>query len=75
MHAWHEPFDRILALAWEQNVSITTPMMGQPFYVQYPCRGLTWWLAVDEVVEVVESEAEAAQPEAAESCSCRRQNA
>ncbi|EPN63568.1 hypothetical protein A245_11752, partial [Pseudomonas syringae pv. actinidiae ICMP 19096] len=50
MHAWHEPFDRILALAWEQNVSITTPMMGQPFYLQYPCRAMTWWLGVDEAV-------------------------
>lgn len=48
MHAWHEPFDRILALAWERNVPITTPMMGQPFYLQYPSRGMTWWLEVDE---------------------------
>lgn len=51
MHAWHEPFDRILALAWERNVSITTPMMGQPFYLDYPSRGLTWWLDVDEAAQ------------------------
>ncbi|WP_259641245.1 MBL fold metallo-hydrolase, partial [Pseudomonas cannabina] len=70
MHAWHEPFDRILALAWEQNVSITTPMMGQPFYVQFPCRGMTWWLGVDEVVEP-----DAGRVDTARSCSCRRQNA
>ncbi|KPC28251.1 Uncharacterized protein ABJ99_3408 [Pseudomonas syringae pv. cilantro] len=70
MHAWHEPFDRILALAWEQNVAITTPMMGQPFYVQFPCRGMTWWLGVDEVVEP-----DAQRTDTAKSCSCRRQNA
>ena len=54
MHAWHEPFDRILALAWEQNVSITTPMMGQPFYLQYPSRGMTWWLEVDEAAQAAD---------------------
>jgi L-ascorbate metabolism protein UlaG (beta-lactamase superfamily) len=30
-HAWHEPFDRIMALAWERNVAITTPPMGRAF--------------------------------------------
>ena len=48
MHAWHEPFDRILALAWDRSISITTPEMGQPFYVQYPSRGEAWWLKVDK---------------------------
>ncbi|MCQ3000141.1 MBL fold metallo-hydrolase [Pseudomonas syringae] len=52
MHAWHEPFDRIIALAWEKNVLITTPQMGQPFYVQYPCRGTAWWLGMEGVREV-----------------------
>jgi len=52
MHAWHEPFDRILALAWEKNVSITTPQMGQPFYMDYPSRGHAWWLGVEGVKEV-----------------------
>jgi L-ascorbate metabolism protein UlaG (beta-lactamase superfamily) len=49
MHAWHEPFDRILALAWERSVSITTPQMGQPFYVDYPNRGDAWWTQVQSV--------------------------
>ena len=48
MHAWHEPFDRILALAWDRSISITTPEMGQPFYLQYPSRGEAWWLRVDK---------------------------
>ncbi|RMU37088.1 Outer membrane protein romA [Pseudomonas avellanae] len=73
MHAWHEPFDRILALAWEQNVSITTPMMGQPFYLQYPCRAMTWWLGVDEAVAPESTQAHPASGE--RSCNCRRQNA
>jgi L-ascorbate metabolism protein UlaG (beta-lactamase superfamily) len=51
MHAWHEPFDRILALAWEKNITISTPQMGQPFYMDYPTRGNAWWLGVEGVVE------------------------
>ncbi|MCO8169548.1 MBL fold metallo-hydrolase [Pseudomonas sp. 21LCFQ02] len=67
MHTWHEPFDRILALAWENNVNITTPMMGQPFYLQYPSRGDTWWLEVDEAAQP-----QAQMPEAsARSQDCR----
>jgi len=58
MHAWHEPFDRILALAWEKNIAISTPQMGQPFYLQYPTRGNTWWLGVEGVVETHASAAE-----------------
>ena len=51
MHAWHEPFDRILALAWDRSISITTPEMGQPFYLQYPSRGEAWWMKVEKAVE------------------------
>jgi L-ascorbate metabolism protein UlaG (beta-lactamase superfamily) len=47
MHAWYEPFDRILALAWERNVSITTPQMGEAFNLMHPQRGGAWWLAVE----------------------------
>ena len=46
-HAWHEPFDRIMALAWERNVSITTPAMGQAFMLNQPERGQAWWLEVE----------------------------
>jgi len=51
MHAWHEPFDRILALAWDRSISITTPEMGQPFYIDYPSRGEAWWMKVEKAVE------------------------
>lgn len=57
MHAWHEPFDRILALAWEKNIAISTPQMGQPFYLQYPSRGSAWWLGVEGVIEAHDSDA------------------
>ena len=46
-HAWHEPFDRIMALAWERNVSIATPAMGQAFMLAAPERGHAWWLDVE----------------------------
>lgn len=48
MHAWHEPLDRIQALAWENNVRIATPQMGQPFYLDYPSPCGAWWLGVEE---------------------------
>ncbi|WP_434656272.1 MBL fold metallo-hydrolase [Pseudomonas sp. R3-56] len=50
MHAWYEPFDRILALAWERNVSITTPQMGEAFNLAQPQRGRAWWLDVEPSV-------------------------
>ncbi|MFJ2367127.1 MBL fold metallo-hydrolase [Pseudomonas sp. NPDC087697] len=51
MHAWHEPFDRILALAWERNVSITTPQMGEAFSLSQPQCGQAWWLEVEEATD------------------------
>ena len=47
MHAWHEPFDRILSLAWERSVAITTPQMGEAFNLMQPQRGSAWWLGVE----------------------------
>lgn len=51
MHAWHEPFDRILVLAWERSINIATPQMGQLFSLGQPDRGTAWWLEVEEVLE------------------------
>lgn len=48
LHAWHEPLERIRALAWDHNVPIATPQMGQPFYLDYPNPGAAWWLDVLE---------------------------
>lgn len=43
-HAWHEPFDRIVALAEQRNVLITTPSMGDAFNLLQPNKGRAWWL-------------------------------
>ncbi|MGY4818780.1 MBL fold metallo-hydrolase [Pseudomonas chlororaphis subsp. piscium] len=51
MHAWYEPFDRILSLAWERSIAIATPQMGEPFNLAHPQRGHAWWMEVDPVAE------------------------
>lgn len=43
-HAWYEPFDRIVALAAQRNVLITTPAMGEAFNLLQPHKGHAWWL-------------------------------
>lgn len=43
-HAWHEPFGRIVALAEQRNVLITTPPMGEAFNLLQPHKGRAWWL-------------------------------
>ena len=45
-HAWSEPFDRIVALAEQRNVLITTPQMGEAFNLAQPHKGRAWWLEV-----------------------------
>jgi len=45
-HAWSEPFDRIVALAEQRNVLITTPQMGEVFNLMQPHKGRAWWLEV-----------------------------
>jgi len=46
LHAWHEPFDRILALAHAHGVTISTPQMGEAMHITQPHSGERWWLAV-----------------------------
>ena len=48
LHVWHEPFDRIVALAATRGVPIATPEMGQLFNLRRPEPGSKWWLAVVE---------------------------
>ncbi|HCA5812751.1 MBL fold metallo-hydrolase [Pseudomonas aeruginosa] len=50
MHAWYEPFERILELATEHGVRVSTPMMGERVDLQAPHAGRRWWR------EVVDSE-------------------
>lgn len=46
MHAWHEPFDRIVALAGAQGVAISTPQMGEAVSLRHTHGGQRWWLGV-----------------------------
>ena len=48
MHVWHEPFDRIVALADRYCRPITTPQMGQAVEILRPQAGRKWWLDVVE---------------------------
>ena len=43
MHAWYEPFERIVALADTTKVRISTPMMGEAVDIAEAQRGQAWW--------------------------------
>jgi L-ascorbate metabolism protein UlaG (beta-lactamase superfamily) len=43
MHAWHEPFDRIEALAKAKGVMLSTPAMGELLSMSAPHAGRRWW--------------------------------
>jgi len=47
MHAWHEPFDRILALAQSRAVPLATPAMGERLSLAQPQSGERWWQSVE----------------------------
>jgi L-ascorbate metabolism protein UlaG (beta-lactamase superfamily) len=46
MHAWYEPFERILQLAGERQIQIATPMMGERIDLNSPHAGERWWRSV-----------------------------
>jgi len=48
MHPWHEPFERISALAAERRLPLATPEIGLPFSIQQPAAEDQWWLRVLE---------------------------
>jgi L-ascorbate metabolism protein UlaG (beta-lactamase superfamily) len=43
MHRWQEPFERIVSLASENNVSLATPRMGERLDLASPHAGKHWW--------------------------------
>lgn len=45
LHVWHEPFDRITALADARNVPISTPQMGEQLSMSKPHAGEAWWIS------------------------------
>lgn len=44
MHSWFEPFERIVALAKQHDVKISTPQMGEEVDIAEPQTGKRWWL-------------------------------
>ena len=46
MHAWNEPFERVLALGAERGVDVTTPIMGERISIDAPHAGERWWRPV-----------------------------
>ncbi|MES3023946.1 MAG: MBL fold metallo-hydrolase [Pseudomonadota bacterium] len=44
LHAWHEPFDRIDALAKTAGVKLSTPSMGERLSLTAPHAGQRWWV-------------------------------
>lgn len=47
MHAWQEPFERIVALAGARGLALSTPGMGEALNMKAPHAGAPWWSEVD----------------------------
>ncbi len=58
MHAWHEPFDRIHALAEADGIALATPAMGELLSLRQPKPGRRWWLALESATNGNRTEAE-----------------
>ncbi|MEI4951835.1 MBL fold metallo-hydrolase [Aeromonas caviae] len=43
MHRWNDPLEQIARLAAEQQIPLTTPVMGEPLEVLNPHEGSAWW--------------------------------
>jgi len=43
LHAWYEPFERIVSLANNHGVRISTPQMGEAVDIKEPQTGSSWW--------------------------------
>lgn len=43
LHAWDEPFERISALALAQDLTLTTPQMGERVDIKTPPPPQAWW--------------------------------
>ncbi|WP_295990661.1 MBL fold metallo-hydrolase [Rugamonas sp.] len=48
MHPWHEPFERIAALAAERRLPLATPEIGLALGIRQPQAEDHWWLRVLE---------------------------
>ncbi len=43
LHAWDDPFERIVALAQQNNLAISTPQMGELLNLEEPNIENYWW--------------------------------
>lgn len=43
MHAWYEPFERVLGLCAPLGIDVATPMMGERVDLNAPHTGERWW--------------------------------
>ncbi|MFB4394114.1 MULTISPECIES: MBL fold metallo-hydrolase [unclassified Pseudomonas] len=43
IHGWQEPFERIVALAAQAEVQVSTPQMGERISIDSPHAGQNWW--------------------------------
>jgi L-ascorbate metabolism protein UlaG (beta-lactamase superfamily) len=48
MHAWYEPFERVVQLASQRDIRVATPMMGERLDLSAPHAGEPWWRSVVE---------------------------
>lgn len=51
MHAWREPFDKIVALGAAQGIPVMTPSMGEPLILHDTKSVQRWWGNVDRFNE------------------------
>ncbi|AMO95366.1 beta-lactamase superfamily domain protein [Collimonas fungivorans] len=43
LHVWQDPFERIVALAEQHGVPVSTPLMGEQLSLAEPQAGRRWW--------------------------------
>ena len=43
MHAWWDPFERVVELSQQRGIPLTTPMMGERLNIAAPHAGSHWW--------------------------------
>ena len=43
LHVWQDPFERIVALAEQRGVPVSTPLMGERLSLTKPQPGKRWW--------------------------------
>jgi L-ascorbate metabolism protein UlaG (beta-lactamase superfamily) len=53
MHAWDDPFMRIVGLGDARGVPVATPMMGEALSLRQPQRGSPWWQALRQAEPAV----------------------